>query len=454
MASPITIICFDYGGSYIKDGGERRWISGEDEIHTLVMKTAVEEITYFELVESICRKIKANRDGMVKISYFPMVLYSNKPSYIWCDEDVLGYLMQISSDMDDTYGGMSLSGDDDETDDSYVGLSDGDDDETDDSYVAEQHEDIEVHENLEHGYEGKEVRVEEEAARAEVEAARAGVEAARAGVEAARAVVEATTAVEEEWDDGLDLVTGQEFRTKVAMQVLIQRGAHKNGFERYPSAAAYLEKSVEVRKWARCYFEGDKYNVNTTNASESINGVLREARKFFLLPMIDVIIKKMTEWFNKHRKKAAEIPVTKKLVPTMSMVVTERFIRCFDIDKIPCVHAAAAAKFLSVGRDLHLQEFCSKYYLVELWALAYCRMIYHVPHMSEWVIPDEIRALKVLPPVYEKKKGPTQKQRFPSAGEPRGRRRGHGRGRGRGRGRRGERLYEYFECGSTSATTE
>ncbi|KAF3594106.1 hypothetical protein DY000_02022740 [Brassica cretica] len=84
--------------------------------------------------------------------------------------------------MDDTYGGMSLSGDDDETDDSYVGLSDGDDDETDDSYVglsdgteedgteqdgtdqdheidgvvalytAEQREDIEMHENLEHGY--------------------------------------------------------------------------------------------------------------------------------------------------------------------------------------------------------------------------------------------------------------------------------------------------------------
>lgn len=136
MASPITIICFDYGGSYIKDGGERRWISGEDEIHALVMKTAVEEITYSELVESICIKIKANGDGMVKISYFPMVLYSNKPSYIWCDEDVLGYLMQvnhdkcrsvlhveISSDMDDTYGGMSLLGDDDETDDSYVGVT-------------------------------------------------------------------------------------------------------------------------------------------------------------------------------------------------------------------------------------------------------------------------------------------------------------------------------------------
>ena len=78
MASPITVICFDYGGSYIKYGPEIKWISGEDQIHTLVMKTSVEEVTYSELVDSICRKIKANGDGMLKISYFPIVLYSNK----------------------------------------------------------------------------------------------------------------------------------------------------------------------------------------------------------------------------------------------------------------------------------------------------------------------------------------------------------------------------------------
>ena len=155
--------------------------------------------------------------------------------------------------------------------------------------------------------------------------------------------------------------------------------------------------------------------------------------------MIDVIIKKMAEWFNKHRKKAAQIPVIKKLVPTVEKELSKGCleVRCFDvveinsfhlgyivngsdekvytvdlarkmcscmcfgIDKILCVHAA---KFLSVGMDLHLQEFCSKYYLVEPWALAYYRTVYHVPHMFEWVVPDEIRALKVLPPVYETKK--------------------------------------------------
>ncbi|KAG5377716.1 hypothetical protein IGI04_025558 [Brassica rapa subsp. trilocularis] len=253
-------------------GGERRWISGENKIHTLVMKTAVEEITYSELVESICRKINANGDGMVKISYFPLVLYSNKPSYIWCDEDVLSYLMQvnhdkyrsvlhveISNDMDDTYGGISLSGDDDETDDSYVGLYDGDDDETDDIYLglsdgneengteqdrtdqdhemdgvvalytAEQHEDIEMHENLEHG----------------------------AGVEAARAVVE-------EWDDGLDLVKGQEFKTKVAMQVLVQRGAHKNGFEYEKTKSdivRFVEKCREAKEGCKWYLRDQSLRI-------------------------------------------------------------------------------------------------------------------------------------------------------------------------------------------------
>ncbi|KAF8113124.1 hypothetical protein N665_0056s0029 [Sinapis alba] len=172
------------------------------------MKTCVEEVTYSDLVERICRKIKADGYGMLKISYFPMVLYSNKPSYIWCDEDVLGYLMQvnnekyrsvlhveISNDIYDAYGGLPLSGEDDGTNDSYVGLSDREDadtyeteeDETEEDetkedgtkedgakedetekdgtektemdgvvtlYTAEKQQDTEMHENLEHGYEG------------------------------------------------------------------------------------------------------------------------------------------------------------------------------------------------------------------------------------------------------------------------------------------------------------
>ncbi|XP_013690069.1 protein FAR1-RELATED SEQUENCE 5-like [Brassica napus] len=249
---------------------------------------------------------------------------------------------------------------------------------------------------------------------------------------------------------------------------------------KYPTAATYLDKNVEEKKWARCYFEGDRYNVDTINSVESFNGVIKDARKFTLLPIFDVIIAKMAEWFNKHRKEVAEIPPTLKLVP---IVETETFKRCvdagflqvdelnnfhleysvkgsdgkvytidmaidmamltcnceqFDKDKYPCVHIVAAATFMTdkAGRKLHLSEYCSKYYWVEQWALAYHRTIYHVPHISDWVIPEEVRALKVLPPDYDVKKRRPQQTRFPSAGESRGRgRRGKGSARGTVRAR-------------------
>ncbi|XP_033134459.1 uncharacterized protein LOC117127848 [Brassica rapa] len=265
---------------------------------------------------------------------------------------------------------------------------------------------------------------------------------------------------------------------------------------RYPSAAAYLDKSVEEKKWARCYFRGDRYNVDTTNSVESFNGVIKEARKYTLLPMFDVIIAKMSEWFNNHRKEAAEIPYTLKLVPILETEMSKRCVDAgfltidelnsfhleysvhgtdgkvytvdmarntcsceqFDKDKYPCVHGVAAATFMSkaAGRELHLSEYCSKYYLVEQWALAYHRTIYHVPHMSDWVIPEDVKAKKILPPDYDKKKGKPQQTRFPSVGESRGRgKRGRGGARGaRGRGRaRGEGMASYFECGSGSGTT-
>ncbi|XP_013589304.1 PREDICTED: uncharacterized protein LOC106297647 [Brassica oleracea var. oleracea] len=93
---------------------------------------------------------------------------------------------------------------------------------------------------------------------------------------------------------------------------------------KYPSAAEYLDKSCEQKKWARCYFEGVRYNVDTTNSVESFNGVIKDARKFTLLPMFDFIIGKIVEWFNKHMKEAAEMPPALKLVPIVVEEMSNR----------------------------------------------------------------------------------------------------------------------------------
>lgn len=34
---------------------------------------------------------------------------------------------------------------------------------------------------------------------------------------------------------------------------------------RFPKAIEYLDKSIEVDKWARCYFREEKYNIDTSN---------------------------------------------------------------------------------------------------------------------------------------------------------------------------------------------
>ena len=53
------------------------------------------------------------------------------------------------------------------------------------------------------------------------------------------------------------------------------------------------------------------------------------------------------------------------------------------------------------------EHYCSRYYWMEQWTLAYYRTIYPVPHHSTWEsseIPEEIRYQVVLPPYVEKKK--------------------------------------------------
>ncbi|XP_024014398.1 protein FAR1-RELATED SEQUENCE 4-like [Eutrema salsugineum] len=170
----------------------------------------------------------------------------------------------------------------------------------------------------------------------------------------------------------------------------------------FPKTAEYLDEHVAVDKWARCFFKGDKYNLDTSNACESMNDVFKKARKYALLPLIDAYVEKISEWFNKHRKDTAYASDSKTLVPyvenqlhSLCAIGTRLFVtelnathqeysvigddgksylvdllskccscRRFDIDKIPCVHAIAAdiamMRSAERRREIHLHELDSK----------------------------------------------------------------------------------------------
>ncbi|XP_013639661.1 PREDICTED: protein FAR1-RELATED SEQUENCE 3-like [Brassica oleracea var. oleracea] len=94
--------------------------------------------------------------------------------------------------------------------------------------------------------------------------------------------------------------------------------------ERYPLCAMYLDKTVDVKKWAKCHFPGARYNIDTSNCAESLNALFEKARKMSLLPMLDTVIDKMAEWFNRHRKDAAAGPSSRKLVPLVENKMHKR----------------------------------------------------------------------------------------------------------------------------------
>ncbi|XP_033134331.1 uncharacterized protein LOC117127779 [Brassica rapa] len=175
----------------------------------------------------------------------------------------------------------------------------------------------------------------------------------------------------------------------------------------YPQAAEYIDDSVHETKW--------------------------EPRKYALLPMLDVIVEKITEWFNKYRLLSLRVPERQILIPHVhgilhhiyptakKLKVTELntfeghynvlgedghgylvdlsnrtcYCRYFDIDRYPCVHALAAI----MARGEMVEHYCSRYYWMEQWTLAYYRTIYPVPHHSTWEREYRSKRKKKFPPL-------------------------------------------------------
>ena len=92
-----VVIYFDQGGSYSDVGDEVRWKRKDRHISTLVFTMrSDEEVTYSQLVDRVCRKMKIDvASSRIQLSYFPFGMDDKRPCYIFDDEDVLGYLLEV-----------------------------------------------------------------------------------------------------------------------------------------------------------------------------------------------------------------------------------------------------------------------------------------------------------------------------------------------------------------------
>ncbi|KAL5561179.1 hypothetical protein UlMin_030926 [Ulmus minor] len=145
---------------------------------------------------------------------------------------------------------------------------------------------------------------------------------------------------------------------------------------------------------------------------ESLNSMLVNARDFPYVALLDVIQEKMSKWWNDRR--IVGMTLTTPLTPSRESQLRPRFAQSngrhtlqlnpvtyhvkggelegvvdifnkmctckeFDIDKLPCVHAVAAAHHAQVS----VYSLVSPYYTKEYYVLAYGETIYPVGSQSQ-----------------------------------------------------------------------
>ncbi|KAK2656184.1 hypothetical protein Ddye_009236 [Dipteronia dyeriana] len=83
------------------------------------------------------------------------------------------------------------------------------------------------------------------------------------------------------------------------------------------------------------------------------------------------------------------------------------------MDELPCELALACIRV----RRFSYIDYCSPYYSSAFLAAAYSGEIHPVGHPPEWLVPEDIASIVVLPPVSRRLPERPKKNRIPSFGE-------------------------------------
>ncbi|XP_048613384.1 uncharacterized protein LOC125587222 [Brassica napus] len=73
-----------------------------------------------------------------------------------------------------------------------------------------------------------------------------------------------------------------------------------------PNLTTYLENAY-ILLWSQVHFQGDKYNIKTSNIAESINFTLKPAKGFPISFLLEFIREKLGRWFFKRREDALSL---------------------------------------------------------------------------------------------------------------------------------------------------
>lgn len=213
------------------------------------------------------------------------------------------------------------------------------------------------------------------------------------------------------------------------------------------NCADYLIR-VGFEHWARSHSAGKRYNLMTSNVAESLNAALGEAREYPIVALVEYIRGMLMRWFSVRRESSANCggvvaPKVEELISRNFNVSTGFLVRhiskaefevrgkegvpfvvdleaktcsCleFDMIRIPCGHAVAAA----IHSNRRVDELVGEELSRNNWAAAYSLSINPA---GDEVAPtpedDTLASLLLAPPNTRRPPGRPKKIRILSRGE-------------------------------------
>ncbi|KAL5564417.1 hypothetical protein UlMin_027581 [Ulmus minor] len=212
-----------------------------------------------------------------------------------------------------------------------------------------------------------------------------------------------------------------------------------------PGVKEYLE-AVGLHRWTRSHAPSRRYNIMTTNISESLNAVLVKVRELPITALVNEIRLLCQKWFHERRTKAAgcttmmskdvemKLEGRKDRAQAMGVICADQYTfdvvdgdrnycvdmalwtctcRKFQLDQLPCDHVLAVVR----KTPYEAYDLCSLYYTREFWHETYRGVINPIPHISSWTTPQQISEFKLQPPDVRTVAGRRRKRRLPSMGE-------------------------------------
>ncbi|KAL5557538.1 hypothetical protein UlMin_039774 [Ulmus minor] len=184
----------------------------------------------------------------------------------------------------------------------------------------------------------------------------------------------------------------------------------------------------------------------TTNILECINAILVKERELSVTALAKEMKSFVQRWHYERRTEAEKCKTW--LTPTAETLLSEQYQlsmqmhldpasdtvytvldgdkngvvdlqartcsrKRFQLEQLPCAHAMIAIQHSK--RDVY--DFCSEYYNSPTWKVTYAGVVYPLPYQGDWVVPNEVRDVKVLPPDIQSVNGRRRKSKISSVGE-------------------------------------